>query len=119
MGDIANKDGNTVDHLDWRIVQFVNFVRTAVDLDVVFELPHLGRAGWQDQVLIADCIRYIGWRQPFRLQRLSIQIYLDLALLASVGVWNRRSFYGDQLRAKEVLSQVIKFLLGKALSGQG
>ncbi len=119
MCNVANKDGSAVDHLDWRVIQFVNFVRAAVDLDVVLELPHLGRARWQDQVLIADGVSYVRRRQSFRLQSLGIQVYLDLALLTAIRVGNRRAFYGDQLWAKEVLSEVIEFLLGESLSGEG
>ncbi len=76
-----------------------------VDLDVVLKLPHLGCAGGQDQVLIADCIGYIGRCQSLRLQRLCVQIYLHLALLTAIGVGDSRAFHSNQLRTKEVLSR--------------
>jgi len=61
------KMGVPVDHLDWRVIQFVNLFGAAVDLYVVFELSHLGRAGGKNQILISDCVRYIGRRKSLRL----------------------------------------------------
>ena len=119
MGDIADEDGSAVDYLDWGVIQFVDFVRAAVDLDVVLKLPHLGSARWQNQVLIADCVGHVGRRQSLRLQRLRIQVYLDLALLTPVGVRNCRAFDRNQLRTKKILSQIIELLLGEPLPRQG
>jgi len=115
-GDIANEDCRTVGHLDWNVVQVVDIHGAAIRLDIELEQPHLGSSRGKNQVLIANRGRHIRWSQPCSLQCLRVQVYLDLALLAAIGVRNSGAFNRDQLRAKKILSPVIKFLLGHSLS---
>src|SRR6185437_15461081 len=53
---------------------------------------------------------------PFGLHRLGIQIHLNLALFAAVGVWNRNTWDGDKTYAHEVLPEVAQLLLGESLA---
>ena len=84
MGDIAQVDRRSVDRLDRKVVEVVQFLRTAIELDVVFERADLFRARRQDQVLREDRIGHILRRQPAGAQRLRIQVDDDLAVLAAV-----------------------------------
>ena len=55
---------------------------------------------------------------PFDLQRLRVQIHLNLALLAAVGIGNRDARHRDQPDADEIDAQVAQLLLGETLSGK-
>ena len=66
----------------------------------------------------ADRVDDVGRRQALGLQRLRIEVDLDLRLLAAVRIRNLRALHGRQLRAQEVHAEVEQLLLGQRLARQ-
>ena len=77
--------------------------RRRIPSDPIFEVPP-----GQDQILIADGVDDIRGAKTFRLQRLCIQVDLNLSLLAAVQVRNGRSGNRNELRADEVRADVVQ-----------
>ena len=53
-------------------------------------VPDLHGAGRQDQILHGDGVDYIGGGKPSGLQRLKVEIHLNLPLLAAIGIGDWR-----------------------------
>ena len=51
------------------------------------------------------------------MQRRGIEVHLNLALLAAVGIWNGGAGNADQAGANEVQPDVAELLLGETFSG--
>ena len=82
------------DGLDRQIVEFLDRRGAGVQSDVIFELPDLRSSRRQNQILIADRVHHVGWRQPLGLQQRGLKVDHHLALLAAVGLGNGRALHG-------------------------
>ena len=89
-----------------------------VGLDRVLEAVDLHGARGRDQILRVDGVDHVGGRQSLGLQGGEIDVHLDLALLAAVGIGRLRAFDGGQLGADGVRAQVDELLLVQALAGE-
>ena len=90
-----NVDGGGADGLDGEVVQFRDGLRRAVHIHFVFEGADFGGSGGKNQVLEVDGGDDVVGRKAFRLQCCRIEVYLNLALLAAVGIWNCGAGYAD------------------------
>jgi hypothetical protein len=115
---IAKIDGGIPNDLDREVVQLRDRSRTGVQSNVVLERAHLGRPGWQNQILLLHGGENILGSKSFRLHQAGIQIDHDLALFAAVQERNDGSRHGHQLRSQEILPEVIQLLLREAASGK-
>ena len=118
VGHVAHVDGRAVHRLDRQIVQFRDGLRTAVHLDLIFQRPYLGGAAGGNQILRVDGINNVGGRKTVGLQPRQVEVNLDLAYLAAVGIGRGRAMYGGQLVAQKVLAQVEQHLLGNGLAAE-
>ncbi len=118
MRDIPNVDRVRAYSLDRQVVHFFHGFRAAVHIHIVFKGANFYCSGGQNQVLRAHCGDHVARRKAFRLELSDIQVHLDLALLASVGVREDGTLYGRQLVAQEIRCQVVQLLLGKIFSGK-
>ena len=118
VADIANVDGGAVHGLDRQIVQRRNRGWGAVGLDRIVDVAHLHIAARQNDVLRVDGVDDIRRGKPIRLQLLRIDVDLHLALLAAVWKRQRGALHGRELRAHEVLPEVVQLLLGQAVAGE-
>ena len=118
VGDVMNVDGGGADGLDGQVVQFSNGLRRAVHIHFVFEGADFGGAGGKNQVLEANSVDDVVGRKAFRLQRRGIEVHLNLALLAAVGIWNRGAGNADQSGAHEIQADVAELLLGEAFASK-
>ena len=112
MGDVLDVDRYAVDGLDRNLVEGVDQVGAAIELDVVLRVPHLGGAGWNDQVLVGDGHTHVVGRQAAGVQGVQVEIDLDLPLLAAPGLGHARPLDGAKLLNDEVLAVVENLLLG-------
>ena len=118
MGHVADVDHRAVHRLDGQVVQVVDHRGRGVGLDRVLEAVDLHGARGRDQVLRGDGVDHIGGRKPLGLQRVQIEVHLNLALLAAVGKGRLRALDGGQLGADVVLAQIVQLLLVQALAGK-
>ena len=116
VGHVPKIDRRAADLLDRKVVQFLDGSGCAVEIDVVFKLTDLRRAGRQYQVLQIHRVHHIGRRQALRLQQRRVQIDHHLALFAAVGIRDRRAGNRDELGAQKIQADVVELLLGKAFS---
>ena len=70
-------------------------VSTAYSKRSIFMVPE-----GDDQVLRGDGVDHIDRREPLGLERVQIDVHLNLALLAAVGKGRLRSLNGGQLDAR-------------------
>ena len=117
VGHIANVDRGGSYILDRQIVQLSDLDRRTIHVDFVLVVANLRGARRQNQILKVDGVHHVVRRKTLGLQGVGIQIDLNLALFAAVGVRNRRSGNADQPGADEVQANVAELLLGKALAG--
>ncbi len=110
---IAHVDRRSIHHADRQIVQFGNFLRAAVQLDIVLAVADLRSPLRQNDILDADCVHHIRARNPFFEERLRIEVHVHLPLLAAVWIRNRRARNRDQLRAQKIHADVEELLLGE------
>ncbi len=113
MADVAQVDGRAVHLLHRQVVQLLDGGDRVVELHHILQRPELHEAGRGDLVLGGDGVGHVLRRQALGLQRLGIQVHLDLPDLAAIGVGNRRSRHRRQHRAHEVLRGVQHLLLGQ------
>ena len=116
--DIAHVDGGAVYGFHRQIVQLSNGLRRAVHLDLIFQRADLGRARRRNQVLRVESADDVVRRQSIGLQAGNIEIDLDLANLAAIGIGHGCAVHGRQLRAQEILAQVEELLLRQGLAAE-
>jgi hypothetical protein len=116
--DVADIDHGAVDGLDRQIAEFFDSERRVVELDIVLELADLLRADRRDQVLRGERVGDVLPRKAARLQCRRVEIDLDLALLATIGIGDRGARHRDQRRAELVDAEVGEILLGQPLTRQ-
>ena len=117
--DVADVDDGAIDGPDGQIVQLVDDRRRGIGLDRVLEFTDLHGAGGDDEILRVDGIDYVGGRQALGLQGMRIEVHLDLALLAAVGVWDGCALDGGELGADDVGAHVVELLFGEPLAARG
>ena len=113
--DVLDEDHRAVARPDRQVVQPVDRLWSAVGLDRVLELADLRRARRQDQVLRADRVDDVGSGEAARLQRVEVEVHLDLPLLAAVRVGDGRALDRREPRADAVVAEVEELLLGEPL----
>ena len=118
VGHVAHIDGRAIDGLDREFVQFRDGLRIAVHLDLVFQRTDLSRAGGENQILRAERIHDVVGRKAVGLQSRQVEVHLDLAYFATVGIGRRGARNGRQLRAQEVIAQIEELLLRQRLAAQ-
>ena len=101
-----------------QVVQFRDGLRRSVHLHVVFQRPDLDGAGGKNQVLRVDGINDVIRRKPIGLQFRQIQIHLDLANFAAVGIRRGCARHRGQIVAQKVLPKIEELLLGQSLAAQ-
>src|ERR1019366_4468367 len=106
VGDVTQVNRRAVHRLDRQVVQIGDGLRTAVHLDLIFQRPDLGRAAGSNQVLRVNGVDDVGGREPVGLQPWQVEVNLDLAYLAAIGVGHGRAVDGRQLSAQKILPQV-------------
>jgi hypothetical protein len=116
MGHVADIDDRPVDRADGQVVQLIDDLRSGVGFDRVLEAVDLHGAGGNDQILRGDGVDHIDRRKPLGLQRVQVQIHLNLARLAAVGEGRLRALDGGQRNADGVRSQVVQLLLVQPLT---
>ena len=89
---------------------------TAVQVNVVFELPDFRGSGGKNQVLSADGVDHVDRRQSFGLQSVGVEINLHLPLLAAIGIRNGGARNRHQPGADKVHAVIEELLLGKLLA---
>ena len=109
---------SVVDCLDRQIVQGRDQLGAAVELNQVFASSYLRGPGGKDQVLKAECIRYVCRREPLSVKRVGIDIDHHAPHLASVGQRHGDALHGRKARADEVVPIVEQFLLGESTAAQ-
>ncbi len=80
--------------------------------------PILAVPDGQDQVLRGDGVDDVGGRQTLGLQRLDVEVDLNLALLAAIRIRDLRALHGGELGTDEVQAEVVQLLLGESLAGE-
>ena len=118
MGHVADVNHSAVHGLDGQIVQVVDHARRGVCLDGVLEAVDLHRAGGHDQVLRGDSVDHISGRQSLGLERVQVNVHLNLALLSAVGEGRLRSLDGCQLGSNRIRAQVEDLLLVESFAGK-
>src|SRR3546814_7052107 len=83
MRHVAHPDRGAVDHLDRQVVELLDRRRRVVEADVVLVIADLGEADRVDLRLVGQRRRDVLRREAARLQRIGIDVDLDLALLRS------------------------------------
>src|SRR5712664_1389981 len=111
VGHVPDIDGRVADHLDREIVQLRDCPRARVRRDVVLELPDLGGAGRQHDVLLAEGVDDVDRGQALRLEQPRVQVDHHLALLAAVRIRDRRARHRHQLGPQEVQADIVELLL--------
>ena len=119
VGHVLDVDRDAVDRPDRDVVERLDHVRAAVELDVVLPVADLGRAGRDDQVLVADGRADVGRRQAVGVQGVRVEVDHDLALLAAPGLGHPRPLDGAELLDDEVLGVVEDLLLGQGVAADG
>ena len=119
VAHVADIDGRITDRLDGQLVQFVDGLRTPVDIDVILKKADLRSAGGQHQVLVADGVHHIHRREALRLKCRRVEIDLDLTLFSAVRKGYGGSLHGHQASADKVDAVIVDLLLGKRLSRKG
>ena len=104
--------------LTGKIVQLRDGLRIAVHLDLVFQRSNLGGPRGKNQVLRAERIHDVVGGKSVGLKSREVQIDLDLAYFAAIGVRGRGTGHSRELRAQEVVSEIEKLLLGQRLAAQ-
>ena len=117
-GDVRHGQQGAVQVADGDLVQVVQDFGAAVDGDVVLTRSDLGRAGRQDDVLGQDRIRHVLGRQSPGVERVGVDVDVDHAHLAAVRRRNGGARNGDELRADEVVAEVVELLLGQDVAAQ-
>src|ERR1700733_37465 len=117
-GHVPKVDRGTSNGLDGQIVQFLNSFRIHIQVDVVFELPHLDRTARQDEVLVTQYGKHIVRGKSLGLQQALVEIDHDLARFSAKGKRNRRSRNCHQLGAQEVQRNVVELRFGEILARQ-
>ena len=117
-GDVADIDHGAVDGLDRQIAEFFHPQRRIVELDDVFETADLLGADRGNQVLRGERVGDILPGQAAGLQRLRIEIDLDLALLAAERIGDRGARHRHQRRAQLVDADIGEVLFGEAFARQ-
>ena len=112
MGDILHVNRHAVDGLDRNLVEGLDNVGAAIELDVVLGGAHLGSAGRNDQVLVGDGRAHVVGRQAAGVEGVQVEIDHDLALLAAPGLGHARPLNRAKLLNDEVLAVVENLLLG-------
>src|SRR5579859_2420399 len=118
VGDVAHVNGRAIHSLNRKIVQLRDGAGIPVHLDLVFERPDLGGAGGQDQVLGVERIHDVVGRQAVGLKAGHVEVNLDLADLAAVGIWGGGSLHCGELSAQEIISQIEELLLRQCFAAQ-
>src|SRR6185312_4173858 len=101
---------------DRQVVQPVDGERAGVQLDVVFRATDLLRARGYDEVLPGDGVEHIHRREALSSQRSEVEIHLDLARGAAIGIRYGGTRHGRNLRADNLVAQVEDLRLGEAIA---
>ena len=115
---VADMNHGSVDIADRDVVQVRQDFRAAVDGDVVFDRPHLGRAGGDDDVLFHDGVDHVLGRETPRIERIGIDADVHRAVLAAVGKRNGRASHRHELRPDEAVREVRHLLLGELIAAE-
>src|ERR1035437_263558 len=118
VGHIAHIDGRSIHGLDRKFVQFRDGLGIAIHLDLIFQRTYLCGAGRKNQVLRVERIHDVIGRKAVGLKSRQVEVYLNLAYFAAVGVRRRRTGHRCQLRAQKVLTEIEKLLLRQCLAAQ-
>ena len=97
VGDVAHEDDGAVDHLDRHVVEVDDRLRRIVEVDGEFVGADLLRADRRDLVLPGERIADIVRGKTVGVQRLLIQIDLNLARRAAIGERKLRPRDGRKL----------------------
>ena len=116
LGHVADVGRHAAGVTDRQVVELLDHVRAAVELDLVFPGPDLDRAGGEDQVLGVDGGRDVGRREVGRIERLGVEVDHDLSRLAPEREGDLGPLDGRQPGPDEVLAEVVELLLGEPLA---
>jgi hypothetical protein len=118
VGNVAREDDGAVDHLDRHVVEVGDRLGRIVEVEGEFVGADLLRPDRRDLVLPGECIADIIRGKTIGVQRLLIQIDLNLARRAAIGERNLRPRDGGEPGADEVLGEVEQLDLGERVARQ-
>src|ERR1019366_640355 len=107
-----------IDYPDGEVIQFIEQLGAAIDLDLIVDLPDLGCAGGQDDALRAHGVGDIRGRDAFGVKLVGVQIDHDHAELAAVRERNGGALDGRQLGADEIEAEIENILFAESLAFQ-
>ena len=118
VGNVAHEDDGAVDHLDRHVVEVGDRLGRIVEVEGEFVGADLLRPDRRDLVLPGERIADIIRGKTVGVQRLLIQIDLNLARRAAIGERKLRPRDGGELGADEVLGEVEQLDLGERVARQ-
>ena len=116
VGDVLHPDRDAVHDLDRDAVEVGQRARRRVQADRVLVVAELREARGHDHVLVREGGDDVERRKAVGLQRMKVEVDLDLARRAAVGRGQRRAGCRDQRLADAVLRVVVH---GRAALGRG
>src|ERR1035438_9559636 len=117
--DVAEAKHTIADGLQRHIVHLRDVGQLAVAVNVVVFGANANVARRQDLVGVVDDVDYVHGTHLRRLQLHGIDVKLDLAILAAIGLWYRCARHVGNLVANVELSLVVQIGLVKPLPLQG
>src|SRR6202043_1994634 len=104
--------------LDRKIVELRYLLQVYVGVNVILELPYLGCAARQDELLIGERRQHILRGHSLGLQQARVESDHDVTKFASIGIWNSSARNSDQLRTQKVQSDVVQLGFGQTIPGE-
>ena len=104
---VAEIDRRIANYFDRKIVQLRNGFRAGVQVEVILEFPDLGRAGRENQVLLAHCCDHIGCGKSLRLQQTRLDVDHDLPLFPPIGKGDHCPGNRHKLSSEKIESNII------------
>src|SRR5580704_1169716 len=116
VGHIADVNSCAAHRLNRQLIQFRHGCGTAVGIDGILKRSDFGGPRRKNQVLRANRVHHVQRRQTLGLQRVRIQVDLNLPLLSTIRIRNGASRDRDQAGSNEIYAEVKQLLLRKLFS---
>src|SRR6202043_562152 len=104
--------------LDRKIVELRYLLQVYVGVNVILELPYLGCAARQDELLIAERSQHIIRGHTLGLQQARVESDHDVTKFASIRIWNRSARNSDQLCTQKVQPNAVQLGFGQTITGE-
>src|SRR6266403_1554639 len=118
VGDVAQEHDPALLLLDRKLIDRRDRVGAVVEGERVILAADFDVASRKNDVLLLDRARDIGRRQSARGKRLLIEIHHDDARLAAVRIRDFRAMNDSQIRANDVLAEIVQFGVGQRAGGK-